>query len=307
MRRLLLLILAALATAAPAAARLPVFEQGSVVGEGVPLKAYATVSPAVHLFGDKVTARLAVVADTRWVEPARLRVHTNFKPYRQLRKPRIVRVQVGRFAQITWTWTLQCLTTPCAPRIPPSERYHDFRFQTIFINYLATNGKSAYGITATWPKVEVQTQVSPGVRQYMQDTNRFNWRFHTTPVAAPTYRVSPSLLFWSALALAGVLGLGMLAFGWRWYRVLRPQIGAAAAVTDPSATTLERALQLLAWAHASGDETLERKTLERVAAELDVEDVDELSRQARELAWSQRAPEDEDVETIAERAREVAE
>jgi hypothetical protein len=305
-RRLALVAVAALATAAPAAARLPVFQSGSVVGEGVPLKAYATLTPAVHLFGDRVTAKLAVVADTKWIEPARLRVRTNFEPYRRLRRPTIVRVQVGRFAQITWTWALQCLTTPCAPRIPPSERYHDFRFQTIFIDYLATNGKRAYGLTATWPKVEVQTQVSPGVRQYMQDTNRFKWRFHTTPVAAPTYRVSPSMLIWTSLALAGALGLGMLFFGWRWYRVLRPQV-TPVAVTDPSATTLERALQLLAWAHATGDETLERKVLERVAAELDVEDVDELSRQARELAWSQRAPEDQDVETIAERAREVAE
>jgi hypothetical protein len=304
--RLLLVAAVALALAAPATAGLPVYPAGSVVGEGVPLKAYATVSPTVHLFGDKVTARLAVVADTKWVVPARLRVHTSFEPYRQLRKPSIVRVQVGRFAQITWTWTLQCLTTPCAPRVPPSERYHDFRFQTIFIDYLSTRGTRAYGITATWPKVEVQTQVTPGVRSYMQETNRFRWLFHTTPVASPTYRISPSVLFSAALALAGALALATLVLGRRWYRVLRPPAVAAAAAADPSPTTLERALQLLAWAHASGDETLERKTLERVAAELDVEDVDELSRAARELAWSQRTPADEDVETLAERAREAA-
>jgi hypothetical protein len=306
MRRVLLVAAVALAAAAPAAARLPVFADGSVVGEGVPFKAYATVTPSVHMFGDKVTARLAVVADTKWVEPARLRVRTAFTPYRQLRRPHILRVQVGRFAQITWTWTLQCLTTPCAPRVPPSERYHDFRFKTIVIDYLAKDGSRAYGITATWPKVEVQTQVSPGVRDYMRETNRFKWRFHTTPVAAPTYRMSPSLLFWTAVGLVGALWLAALLLGRRWYRTLRPSASVADGA-GPSATTLERALQLLAWAHASGDETLERKTLERVAAELQVEDLDELSRRARELAWSQRTPEDEDVETIAERAREVAE
>jgi hypothetical protein len=304
--RALLVAAVALALAAPAAARLPVFENGSVVGEGVPLKAYATVTPTVHLFGDKVTARLAVVADTKWIEPSRLRVHTSFEPYRPLRKATITRVQVGRFAQVTWTWTLQCLTTPCAPRIPPSERYHDFRFKTVYIDYLAEDGKRAYGVTATWPKVEVQTQVSPGVRQYMAQTNRFKWLFHTTPVAAPAYRVSPSVLFWVALGLAGALGLAALGLAWRWYRAVRPRAVTAIAVAPP-ATALERALQLLAWAHASGNETLERKTLERVAAELDVEDVDELSRAARELAWSQRVPQDEDVETLAERAREVAE
>jgi hypothetical protein len=306
MKRTLLVAAVALALAAPAAARLPVFQDGSVVGEGVPLKAYATVTPTVHLFGDKVTARLAVVADTKWVKPSRLRVRTSFKPYRPVHEPTVTRVQIGRFAQVTWTWTLQCLTTPCAPRVPPSERYHDFRFETVFIDYLATSGKREYGITATWPKVEVQTQVSPGVRQYMQDTNRFNWRFHTTPVASPTYRLSPSALFWTALGLAGAFGLAALALALRWYRALHPKPAAAIAV-DPAATTLQRALQLLAWAHATGEETLERKTLERVAAELDIEDVEELSRAARELAWSQRTPPDEDVETLAERAREVAE
>jgi hypothetical protein len=306
MKRLLLLAATALVAAAPAAAGLPVFPDGSVVGEGVPLKAYATVTPTVHMFGDKVTAQLAVVADTKWVEPARLRVRTSFTPYRQLHDPRVVRVQVGRFAQITWTWTLQCLTTPCAPRVPPSERYHDFRFNTIAIDYLAKDGSRAYGITATWPKVEVQTQVAPGVRDYMRDTNRFKWSFHTTPVAAPAYRLSPSVVFWTALGLAAALGLVALLLAGRWYRTLRPAT-AAAAEAGPSATTLERALQLLAWAHASGDETLERKTLERVAAELDVEDVDELSRRARELAWSQQTPEDADVQRLAERAREVAE
>jgi hypothetical protein len=305
-RRALLVVASALAVAAPASARLPVFQDGTVVGEGVPLKAYATVTPTVHLFGDKVTARLAVVADTRFVVPARLHVHTSFEPYRPVHKATITRVQVGRFAQVTWTWTLQCLTTPCAPRVPPSERYHDFRFQTIFIDYLAANGKREYGITASWPKVEVQTQVSPGTRAYMEATNRFNWRLHTTPVAAPSYRVSPTILFWTALGLAVALGLAALFFGWRWYRALRP-LPMQPEAADPDATALERALRLLAYAHQSGNETLERKTLERVAAELDIEDVDELSRAARELAWSEHAPEDDELETLSERAREVAE
>ena len=75
----------------------------------------------------------------------------------------------------------------------------------------------------------------------------------------------------------------------------------------PTGTPLERALALLAWAHARGDETLQRKALERVAGELHVEtpvpEVDELSRTARELAWSARTPEDDEVETFSERAR----
>ena len=53
---------------------LPYHRQGSVVGEGLPLKAYAGISPSVHLFGDTIHAKLSVIADTRWVDPGRLRV-----------------------------------------------------------------------------------------------------------------------------------------------------------------------------------------------------------------------------------------
>lgn len=290
-----------------AAATLPNFPSGFSVGEGVPLKAYATIAPQVHLFGDVITARLAVVADTKWVEPARLRVSTDFKPYTLVRRSTQAAVRIGRFQQLTWTWTLRCITAACVPRVPPSERFHIFRFQLIHIDYLSPNGTRAYGIDATWPKVEVVSQVSPGVAKFLQKTNQLNWRFHITPVAAPTYRMSPSVLFWLALCAGVAMLLGASALAWRWYRLIRPR-----RLQEPGGATgtpLERALAVLAWAHARGDETLERKALERVAGELDVEtplpEVDELSRTARELAWSSRTPEDEEVETFSERARET--
>ena len=307
MRRgaVLLVALAALAGATRAAATLPNFPAGSSVGEGVPLKAYATIAPQVHLFGDVITARLAVVADTKWVDPARLRVSTDFKPYTLVRRSTKATVQVGRFQQLTWTWTLRCITSACVPRVPPSERFHVYRFQLIHIDYISPSGKRAYGIDATWPKVEVVSQVSPGVAKFLQKTNHLNWRFHIAPVAAPTYRVSPSLLFWLALCAGVAMLLCASVLGARWYRLIRPR--RAPALDGPAGTPLERALAVLAWAHARGDETLERKALERVAGELDVDtpiaEVDELSRTARELAWSSRTPEDEEVETFSERAR----
>ena len=288
-----------------AAATLPNFPSGTSVGEGVPLKAYATIAPQVHLFGDVITARLAVVADTKWVNPTRVEVSTDFRPYQLVRHPTKSTVRIGRFEQLTWTWTLRCINTACVPRVPPSERFHVFRFQLIHIDYLTPKGKRLYGIDATWPKVEAVSQVSPGVAAYLQKTNHLNWRFHIAPVASPTYRLSPGLLFWLALGAGIVLLLGALTLAWRWYRLIRPprlmQGGGS------SGTPLERALAVLAWAHARGDETLERKALERVAGELDVEtpvpDLDELSHTARELAWSSRTPEDEEVESFSERAR----
>jgi hypothetical protein len=300
-RRALLAAAAALVLAAPAAAALPVFETGSAIGEGVPLKAYATINPAVHLFGDSITAKIAIVADTKLVDPARLQVSAGFAPYELAKAPTIVRQQSGRFAQVTWTWTLRCLAVQCVPRTPPSDKFHVFRFPRAHITYLQINGKPAYGIDAAWPPVEVLSQVSPGVEAVLLKTRQLNWRLGLMPVAAPTYRVSPGLLLWLAIGVAGVFGLAALWLAWRWYLVVRPRREAALA-SDP-ATVLDRALAVLRYAHEHGDETLQRKAFERVAGELGVERADELTLIARELAWSQRTPEDEEVEEFAEQAR----
>ena len=306
MKRLLLVAALALAVATPAVAGLPFQHSGTVVGEGMPLKAYATITPEVHLFGDAVTARLAVVADRKYVDPARLRVTTSFSPYRAVGEPTVLRVTAGRFAQVTWTWTLRCLTSPCVPRVPPSEKFHDFRFRLIHIDYMSITGTRLYGITASWPPVEVLSQISPASENVLEANDRLTWQFHLTPVASPTFALSPTLLFWLALGLAGAALLAAARFSWSWYRMVRPRRISIAGAADPR-TTLERALTLLAWAHERGDETLERKVLERVAGELGVEAplpaVDELSRTARELAWSAGTPGDEEVETFAEQAR----
>ena len=291
----------ALVFAAPAGARLPVFTSGSSVGEGVPLKAYATISPTVHLFGDEITAKIAMVVDTKWVDLARLRVTTSFAPYEPTRAPTVVQAHSGRFAQVTWTWTLRCLTTRCVPRAPPSDGAHVFRFHPARIEYLRPNLKPAYRIHASFPPIEAVSQVSPGVAAVLQKTNRLNWRLGLTPVAAPTYRLSPGVLFWLAIGVARGFGLVALLLTWRWYLVVRPR-RAHDLPMDPG-TPLERALAVLRYAHQHGDETLQRKAFERVAGELGVERADELTQIARELAWSQRTPEDEEVEEFAEQAR----
>ena len=66
-------------------------------------------------------------------------------------------------------------------------------------------------------------------------------------------------------------------------------------------SSLEQALTLFFWAGRHGDETLQRKALERVAAELPI-DVSNLSDETRELAWSPELPEEDEVEAISERA-----
>jgi hypothetical protein len=310
MKRALLVALAALATAAPAAAfsivpAPPNFPSGSSIGEGVPLKAYATVSPTVQFFGGPVTATLAIVADTKWVDPVRLQVTSSFVPYKPVAPPMVTRLQVGRFAQITWTWTLRCLTSPCVPRIPPSDRVHVFNFHQAHITYLKPDGKPDYGLATNWPQLEVYSQLSVATVDEVLGSGKLRWIFHLTPVASPTYARSPTLLFWLALGL-GLALFGLAAFfGWRLYLELRPR--AVAAPAAQAGTSLERALAVLAYAHERGDETLQRKAFERVADELGLDaaqpEIDELTRTARELAWSQRTPADDEVEGFAEQAR----
>jgi hypothetical protein len=283
---------------------LPAQKGGTSIGEGLPFKAYASMTPTVHLFGDQVTAKLAVVADTKFVDPVRLRVHTSFRPYTPVAAPTIARIVTGRFEQVTWTWHIRCIDSACVPRVPRSDKFHVFHFPPAHVDYLTIKGKPAYGLNAYWPPVEVLSQISPGVQKFLQLTNHIDWRFQLRPVAAPTYRFSPTWVLWISIALGSLFGGGALFFFGRWYLMVRPR---RSAVVELPGTPLERALAVLRFAHETGDETLQRKAFERVAGELGLEQADELTRMARELAWSPRTPEDEEVEAFAAQALEVRE
>ena len=312
MRAILLLLAAgALLAASPASAvspgpgpGLPFEKTGSSIGEGVPFKAYASMSPTVHLFGDTLTAKLALIADTKWVDPLRVRVAVAFAPYEPLDAPQVLRLRYGRFEQITYTWRLRCLASRCVPRSPPNDKFHIFHFPPAHISYLKLDGTNAYGINAYWPRVEVLSQISPGVARFLLETKRINWRASLSPLAQPTYRFSPSLVFWLAIALALLSAATALLLGGRWYLTIRPR---RLAFKVAPGTPLERALAVLRYAHETGDETLQRKAFERVADELGVERAGELSRVAREHAWSSRTPADDEVERFAVEALGVGE
>lgn len=293
--------LAGLAAASAAAGNNPAHAPGSVIGDGKPLKAYGRIKPTVHLFGDTIHARLTVLADSRYVNPAQLRVHATFAPYTPATAPRLVTERAGRFERMTWTWSLHCLNAKCVPVGLPSISSHTFSFPPAQIRYLYPNGKFAYGLITSWPHVEVFSHLSPSVAGALLKTKSLDWQYSIAPVAPPTYRVSPTLLFWLAVAAAAVLLLGAITFATRWYLVVRPR-GAKRFQGTP----LERALALVAWAHAHGNETLERKAFERVADEIDASSPrDGLSAAAHEFAWQARLPDDDEVQAFTERARET--
>ena len=294
---LVLAALAALAAAAPAAADVPPVHGGSAIGGNLPLKVYASVDPPVHLFGNSITAKVAVVADRTWVAPANVRVAPNFAPYEPTGPPTETRVYNGRLLQLTWSWTLNCLTAECLPETKTSGVSSIFRFAPVRVRYLSPAGTVRYALIAHFQPVIVYSQLSPNIVRALQG-HEIAWQDPLTPVPSPHYRISPDLAFWLAVALAIALGTAGLGIATRWALQFRPQ---ATARATPPTSSLERALTLFFWARANDDETLQRKALERVADELPF-DVHDLSETAHALAWSPEMPDEDDVQEISERA-----
>ena len=308
-RRLLLAAVAALAAAAPAAASLPLIPSGSSVGDGVPFKAYASLTPPVHLFGDPVTATIAVVADTKWVDPARLRVTASFRPYQPIEAPTVLRLQhrplradhvdvdaalPERAVRAAFPAERQRARLPLPARARELRRAR--RQDVVRAHDAVAAGR---GDLADRPG---------GARRHR--ATGWDCRGARTSRRSPRRRTASgrASLYWLSLSLAAVLGCAALLLAGRWGLAMRPQ-RASGPTLSASATPLERALVLLAWARQHDDETLQRKALERVADELgtEVAGIDELTEKARELAWSSRGPESEEVDSFSKQAHEAVE
>jgi hypothetical protein len=299
-RALAIALLAALVLAdrgAAAPAPKPPIVQGSVIGGPTAIRAGVTVTPTVQTFGNAVTAIVSVFADTKWVHPADIRLRTNFAPFARAAPAIEHESKHGRLLERTWRWTLRCLTSACLPDARKS--YHRvFQMRPVVVDVLGAHGKVAYAVSAHIPAVKVFSDLSPAIVRDILDHRKINWQYEVAP-PAPSYRVSPGLVFWLALALAVLSGAAGLALVARW--VLRFRTPYVAAAAGPSSSPLERALALFFWAGGRGDETLQRKALERVAAELPFE-VADLSEATREIAWSSELPEDDEVKVISEKA-----
>jgi hypothetical protein len=268
-----------------------------------PLRAYVNVQPALHLFGDTVHARLTVLADRRRIDPASVRVAATFAPYELVERPQLREVRGGRFDQLTWSWTLRCLSAKCLPGGSPKKESRVFRFPDAQVGTLRPDGKFDVRLTAAWPGVEVLSRLNPGVARDLRARGVYDWRYSIAPVAPPTFRIRPLLLSALALAVAASLVAAALAVAVLWYLGIRPR---AATAPRAEGTSLARALSFLTWAHKHGDETLQRKAFERVGDELGVVHTENgLSETAHELAWRPEPPEDAEVQTFARQARKA--
>src|SRR5262249_38658811 len=163
------------------------------------------------------------------------------------------------YLQTTWTWKLHCVTAVCVPVGPPSDVYTVFHFPPVQVRGVGVHGKTHYANHVFFPQLEVISQVSPHEKTHIEKYKHIDWLYQPEPTGT-AYRVSPGLVFWLALALAVLCGTAAVLIAGRW--ALRFRTARAAKAGLPS-SYLERALALFFWANAHGDETLQRKALER--------------------------------------------
>ena len=77
--------------------------------------------PSVHLFGEPVVAQVDVILDRTKVDPADVRLKTDFEPYEPVGETREERKDIGDYTVIRYTTTLDCLSEFCIPRTAEGE------------------------------------------------------------------------------------------------------------------------------------------------------------------------------------------
>lgn len=274
-----LAVLAALAGFAVAAFHRPA--QSTVRVAGRPVVVSREIEPAEPQFGDPVTATIEVVVDERRVDPRLVRIDVRFAPYAVTTSTRSTRRADG-FSVLRVVDRLDCLDPACLPRHAAAT----FHFPHLRIAY---PGRM---LVAAWPPLRAHARVQPA--DLVHPTLRVD-----PPRVQGSYRLPPRLTGWTllAVALACLLGgLGLLLRTARpWLRFTRRSSG----------TALERILAELTSASENGDSGRRRRTLERLAREL--EPLDEpLSFESHVLAWAPHDPEPEAISDLAERVRLAA-
>ncbi len=235
----------------------------------------AAITPRTHLFGQVVTATLAV--------PSGLNVRTAFAPYRVLRR---TQTQSGRIT--TYRFTLDCLRSAC---LGPPGTEREVALPPVQIDL--PNGKKLIGL---WPPLRQASRLAPA------DLRDPALRGDLVAVAEPVegrHRVGGILYAVAAgAAFLAAAGAGLRWLGWR------PRLGSGQNGAR-NLSSLEYALVVTGIAAGAGQED-RRTALESLAIALDERGLGELAAKARSIAWSPRPPGGESLRSLAAEAQSAA-
>ena len=270
-----------------------------------PVRVTSALTPAATLFGDTVTARLQVVADTSFVQPASIRVRSNFAPYRQVARPIVESRTVGSTEELVWTATLRCLGSTCVPH----KRGKRFAFGPASVSFsIVDRTGPPRSVAVAWPGLLVYSRVDQVEVAALDPRGEPPWKGDYRALPAVSYRYSPAL---TATALFGGAALLLGAAGALLAPLVRRRPEEVLVEPEPEPlewlTPLEQALTLLE-REPRGDGEVEprRQALELVSEWLGDRDARDLERTARRLAWSKAAPPADETRVLAQTVRELA-
>jgi hypothetical protein len=259
---------------------------------GALLTAAAVLSPASQLFASALHVRVDAVVDRTRLDPDRVFLDADWKPYEPSAAFERTRTDVGSVSRLRWVGDVRCVVLECAPdpgsvarkELPPA-----------YVRYRPERGTvTPVPIRITWPALSAFSRLDPiNVQRnaIVSKVGRFNrlsvvlppWQLSSLPVGTDSRRLSPTALFWLALLLAGGLVVAALGLARPWL----PDLSLRRR-TQP----LSRLEQALATVERSPGGTEERrKALELLAEELRSSGRGRLAGTAKELAWSAPLPE----------------
>jgi hypothetical protein len=271
---------------------------------GRPISATAWIEPTTPMFGDDITARIDVAVDRDRANLDDVRIGTPFSPLEPVTR-RTRRWDAGRIGYIRTTWTLRCLSRLCAQKEPTfaaglgGQKGTYRRATPLPPAKVVYVGRPARTLTLYWPTVEWLSRIN----QTEEASGSYFFHVNLVPPDV-SYAVSPGrLLVYLALALLVLIAIPVAIV---WRRIVERR-RARELVPEPEVPPLERALRLLEFANADGDSAGRRRALELVAVELRRTGREDLSSEARALAWQRPAPPADDAGELGTRVRSTFE
>lgn len=275
---------------------------GAPAKRGQELAASATLSPASQLFASALQVRIDAVVDRRALDPNRVVLDARWKPYEPIAPFVRSRTDVGSMTRLRWVGDVHCVVLECVPNPGSAMRK---TIPTSYIRYVPKRGDSAHPapIKIIWPEVTGFSRLDPihlqrnAIVSKVGLVNRLSvvlppWQLYSLPVGSDSYRISPTALFWLAVAFAVTLVAVALVLARPWL----PDVGRRR--TEP--TALERALATVEQAQERGER---RKALELLAEELRSSGRGGLAGEAKQLAWGESAPGDESAAALTAEVR----